>query len=122
MKVIDEKLLTAISGARGAPATPANTIGASIIVGAISGIPGGPGGMVGGAVVAPAMIYKSAQVYTNLKMPLVYYSGILPIYAFISVSNITHIGLLFHINIQYNDAFRHRYSRLPMGDNNTSDV
>lgn len=55
MKIIDEQLLTAISGAGGAPATPANTIGTSMIVGAISGIPGGPGGMLGGAVVAGSL-------------------------------------------------------------------
>lgn len=75
MKVIDEQLLTAISGAGGAPATPANTIGTSMIVGAISGIPSGPGGMIGGAVVAGSfaaigMINSKGPVYPNRFWPL----------------------------------------------------
>lgn len=52
MREITESQLRYISGAGGAPATSANAAGAAAIVGALAGIPGGPLGVVVGAVSA----------------------------------------------------------------------
>jgi len=51
MKIIDGSMLGLVSGGDGAPATTANNVGAGAIVGAIAGIPGGPGAVIAGAVV-----------------------------------------------------------------------
>lgn len=60
MKEISLNVLDKISGARGAPASPANNIGASMITGALAGIYFGPWGMVSGAALA--------GIYTGIGM------------------------------------------------------
>lgn len=52
MRPIRNDLLNNISGGAGAPVTPANQIGAAMIVGAAAGIAGGPIGVAGGAIAA----------------------------------------------------------------------
>lgn len=53
MKELTTLELNQVSGGDGgAPATAANAVGASIIAGALAGIPLGPGGMLGSAALA----------------------------------------------------------------------
>lgn len=51
MKVLSSNEKAKISGGGGAPVTTANNVGEMAMVGMIAGIPGGPWGMVAGAVV-----------------------------------------------------------------------
>jgi hypothetical protein len=52
MKELPLNVLNKISGAGGAPATAANSIGAAMITGALAGVYFGPWGMVGSAALA----------------------------------------------------------------------
>ncbi|MDC7872111.1 microcin H47 [Pantoea ananatis] len=51
MKELSIQEMNIVSGAGGAPVTTANNAGEMAIIGAIAGIPGGPWGVVAGAVV-----------------------------------------------------------------------